>query len=100
MSKADLHARVENDLTLHPPSDSAIAEAMDYVRARGKAFAHILIDQCPESRELSLALTDVEHATQHAIAALARYQDRVMLERALVQQVVAEQAAPARKEAL
>ena len=83
MSKADLHKRVENDLTLHPPSDPAIAEAMDLVRAHGKGFAHLLIDACPESRELSLALTDVEHATQHAIAALARYQDRVLAEHGL-----------------
>jgi len=81
VSKADLHARVENDLTLHPPKHPAIIEAMEAVRAHGKGLAHLLIDVCPESRELSLALTDVEHATQHAIAALARNQDRVLLER-------------------
>lgn len=74
---ADLHDRVENDLTLHPPKNPDIAAAMDGVRARFKDLAHDMIDAVPAGRELSTALTKIEEACFHAIAGIARNQDAV-----------------------
>lgn len=76
--KDALRARVANDLVWHTPAHPVIAEAMGMVRERALAFAHFIIDTVPDGRELTLALTDVEHASMHAIAALARNQDRAL----------------------
>lgn len=73
--RQQLHERVEHDLTLHPPKDSTVAVRMDRVRQQMKHTAHQIIDLCPPGRELSMALTDLEDACQHAIAAIARNQD-------------------------
>lgn len=73
---AALHDRVEHDLTLHPPRDGLVAERLDEIRTAGKEFAHTLI-ACVDlpCRELSMALTDVEDAVQHAIAGIVRNQE-------------------------
>lgn len=72
--KGALHARVENDLTLHLPKVEAAAHDMDMIRAASKNFAHMLIEHGTVGRELSTALTKVEEATFHAIASVARNQ--------------------------
>lgn len=77
MAKTDLHARVEHNLTLHPPTNEAVIERMAHVRASAKQFAHDVVDACPEGRELSMALTEIEDACQHAIGAIARNQENL-----------------------
>ena len=42
------------------------------IRTWAKSYAAMLVDQCPESRELSLALTKLEEAVMWANAAIAR----------------------------
>lgn len=71
MAKEQLHERIEHELTLHPPT-SEQAQRMDKVRAQAKAFAHLVVELCPEGRELSLFLTEVDSALRWAIASIAR----------------------------
>ncbi len=42
------------------------------IRATALAFAEVLDNTCPDSRELSLALTNLEQAVMWANAAIAR----------------------------
>lgn len=70
-----LIARVENDFTLHSPTNPEVSYHMDVVRAKFKALAHDVAHILPTSREQSLALTKLEEGLFYAIAALARYQD-------------------------
>lgn len=71
---ADLHQRVEHDFTLNPPRTDDAARAMDSLSVHAKAFAHHVVDVTPGSREQSTALTKIEEALFHAIAAVARNQ--------------------------
>lgn len=73
-----LHQRVEHDFTLHPPKHPHVGTVMDEIRTQAKGFARLIVDACPPSREMSMALTDVESALAHAIAAVARNQDEVL----------------------
>ena len=74
MSKEELRSRTIHNLSLHPPGDAGVGHRMDVVQANARSFANVVIDVCPESRELSLALTALEEATQWAIGAIARNQ--------------------------
>jgi len=67
-----LHERVEHNMTNHPPRDYRVVAAFDQLRIAGKAFAHAIVDLCPESREQSLALTAAEEALMWAVASVAR----------------------------
>jgi len=73
-AREDLKARVEHDLTLHPPGEPYVNEAMDCLRAAAKAFALEVVDRAPTCREQSLALTKIEEALFFAIAGVARNQ--------------------------
>lgn len=55
----------------HAPKDG---QPERYVRLRDNAgsLAHLFVTNCPESRELSLALTKLEEAVMWANAAIAR----------------------------
>ena len=55
----------------HAPKDN---QRERYVRIRDNAgsLAHLLVTNCPESRELSCALTKLEEAVMWANAAIAR----------------------------
>lgn len=62
---------IETRFTYHSPTADQPAI---YVRIRelGRHFAEILCEVCPESRELSLALTNLEQSIFWANAAVAR----------------------------
>lgn len=79
-TKAELHSRVENNLTLHPPAHTRTIDCMAAVRAMGKSLAHLVVDTVPESREQSLALTDIEDAVQHAISGISRHEARFLVD--------------------
>lgn len=66
-----LFERIENDFTYHQPNDVAVVKH-EKVRDYGASYAKLLLSQCPESRELSLALTHLEEAVMWANAAIAR----------------------------
>ncbi len=62
---------IDNNFKYHPPKDG---QADRYVRIRdhAKDLAMLLYDECPESRELSLAFTALEETVMWANASIAR----------------------------
>lgn len=69
MDSADL----ANRFTYHAPKDGQ-AERYQGIRSRALDFAALLNQQCPESREKSLAITHLEDAVMWANAAIARHE--------------------------
>lgn len=75
--KERLHDRINRDVPHYPPTDKAI-EAHERIRTETARLAHLYVDLCPPSRELSLALTKLlDEAMAHANAAVARNHDRL-----------------------
>jgi hypothetical protein len=68
--------KIDNDFTYHPPSGDQ-PERYEAVRANARAFMKLLVDLCPESRELSLAKTHLEETVFWANAAIARNENPV-----------------------
>lgn len=62
---------IEKRFTYHPPKDTQ-PEMYQHIRERAKSFAYLLCDNCPDSRERSLALTKLEECVAWANAAIAR----------------------------
>jgi hypothetical protein len=62
---------LENNFVYHAPKDGQ-PEKYEAVRAKAKEFAVFLTVLCPPSRELSLALTELETSVFWANAAIAR----------------------------
>ena len=61
----------ENRFTYHAPKDD---QGVRYVllRDEAKRLAELFISNCPPSRELSLAITNLEQAVMWANASIAR----------------------------
>lgn len=70
----DPHQQLEHDLTNHAPDALRVA-AIEAVRAYVKDLGHEIITRCPDSREKSLALTNLEQASMWAVASIARSVD-------------------------
>jgi len=66
-----LAKQIENAFTYHPPHGSQV-ERYGLIRGQGRTLADTLAKLCPESRELSLALTKLEEVVMWANAAIAR----------------------------
>lgn len=62
---------LENRFTYHPPKGDQ-PDRYDHIRRNAKMLASIFEDYCPESREKSLAMTNLEQAVMWANAAIAR----------------------------
>lgn len=62
---------VVNRFTYHPPKDGQ-SERYEALRAAGQHLAHLINNLCPESREKSLAITQLEQAIMWANASIAR----------------------------
>ena len=67
MATADL----ENRFTYHPPKPGQ-PETYQGIRDIALNFARTIDQQCPDSREKSLALTSLEESVMWANAAIAR----------------------------
>lgn len=72
MTKQELKDRVKNNHRHHPPKTEERISKHEFVRQVTMDCANNLIDVCPLSRELSLALTAMEEAMMWANAAIAR----------------------------
>jgi hypothetical protein len=57
--------------TYHPPQPGQ-PEKYEAIRDAGRQFAEVIAELAPESRELSLAITNIEQAVMWANAAIAR----------------------------
>ncbi len=62
---------LQNRFTYHPPKVGQ-PERYEKIRALGYELAVLLTETCPQSRELSLALTNLEEAIMWANASIAR----------------------------
>jgi len=60
-----------NNFRYHAPKEGQ-AEKYEEIRAQAKAFAEKLVTLCPPSRELSVAITELETAVMWANASIAR----------------------------
>lgn len=62
--------QIDNIFTYHAPHGT---QQTRYValREQAKALAHLINDSCPESREKSLALTNLQQSIQMANASIA-----------------------------
>ena len=62
---------LSKNFTYHPPKEDQ-PERYNGIRVTGKAFADLIVQEVPESRERSLSLTKLEEAVMWANAAIAR----------------------------
>lgn len=62
--------QIENVFTYHPPFGTQ-QERYVAIRDKAKELAHMVNNFCPESREKSLALTNLQQAVQMANASIA-----------------------------
>lgn len=62
---------IERNFTYHAPKEDQIGRYRE-IRDKGKQFAEMIDEFCPESRERSLAFTKIEEAVMWANAAIAR----------------------------
>lgn len=62
---------IDNNFRYHAPKDGQ-PEKYEEIRAQAKALAEKLVKLCPPSRELSLALTELETSVMWANASIAR----------------------------
>lgn len=62
---------VDNIFKYHAPKDNQ-PERYEKIRAKAKELAVLYLDNCPESRERSLALTNLEQSVFWANASVAR----------------------------
>ena len=67
----DLISRIERDFAYHAPKDGQ-PELYGMIRKQAKEFALFIAEFTPQSREQSLALTNLEQAVMWANAAIAR----------------------------
>lgn len=67
----DAYEQLDHNLTNHAPDDTKVAQ-YESLRAAAKALGARILDECPESRERSLALTNLEQTVMWAVASIAR----------------------------
>ena len=65
------YEQISKAFTDHP-SKGDQPERYQLIRREAKILAKTLVEKCPESRELSLALTKLEESLMWANAAIAR----------------------------
>jgi len=63
--------KIENNFSYHTPKNDQ-PKRYEEIRAKAKELAEMLLVNCPPSRELSVALTELETAVMWANAAIAR----------------------------
>lgn len=63
--------RMRNDHQYHAPKPGQ-PERYTEIRKCAGIFARMILEQCPPSRERSLALTNIENSVFYANAAIAR----------------------------
>lgn len=70
-----LKARLEHDLTNHPPATASVGALLDEITEKCIELGYAIVDDVPISREQSLALTHLEQVSMWAKAGIARNQD-------------------------
>lgn len=62
--------QIENTFTYHKPFGDQ-PQKYEAIRKHAKALAHVINDLCPDSREKSLAITQLQLSTMCANSAIA-----------------------------
>ena len=62
---------IETNFSHHTPSDNQV-DRYEYLRETAKKLAYAITERCQDSREKSLALTNLEQAVFWANASIAR----------------------------
>lgn len=62
---------INNNFSYHPPKEGQ-PERYERIRFEAKKFALLLNELCPESREKSIAITQLEDSVYWANASIAR----------------------------
>lgn len=72
--KEALHARIERDGSYHPANTTPeLPRAFELLRITAKQYGHMIVDLCPEGRDLSVALAALlDDVLPMAIGAIAR----------------------------
>lgn len=66
-----MNEQIENSFAYHAPKYGQ-TERYEALREKGKGLAYLIDEQCPNSREKSLAMTKLEEAVMWANASIAR----------------------------
>ena len=67
----------EKNLTNHAPADEDVIDRFETIRETAKVLASRIDARCPESREKSLAFTNLEQTVMWAVASIARNQENL-----------------------
>jgi hypothetical protein len=62
---------IENNFRYHMPKEGQ-PEKYEAIREKAKELAYLICDECPISREKSLAIANLEQSVMWANAAIAR----------------------------
>lgn len=71
----DAQEQLLHNLTNHAPIDESVVARFESIRANAIVLGDDIIALAPESRERSLALTNLEQTVMWAVASIARNQD-------------------------
>ena len=63
---------LDNRFTYHPPTDEQVV-LYEQLRESARYMAHLIVNNCPNSRERSLALTHLDETVMWSNAAIARH---------------------------
>lgn len=66
-----MNPQLENNFKYHAPKDGQPAK-YEAIREKAKELAYLIDSECPNSREKSLAMTNLEQAVMWANASIAR----------------------------
>lgn len=66
-----MNERIENNFKYHAPKEGQ-PEKYSALREKAKELAYLIEELCPNSREKSLAITNLEQTTMWANASIAR----------------------------
>ena len=66
-----MNERIENTYTYHAPKEGQ-EDKYQRIRAKAKELAYLIDEECPDSREKSLAMTKLEECAMWANASVAR----------------------------
>lgn len=66
-----MNNQIENNFMYHAPK-AGQQEKYEAIRGKAKELAYLIDEECPPSREKSLAMTNLEESVMWANAAVAR----------------------------
>ncbi|MCQ4641858.1 hypothetical protein NE647_15700 [Blautia coccoides] len=66
-----MNNQIENNFMYHAPK-AGQQEKYEAIRAKAKELAYLIDEECPPSREKSLAMTKLDESVMWANAAVAR----------------------------